>query len=71
MKHFIAKVVLVMIFCAFFTLGVPIMLTAAQENLLSLGWGIMFVFCAICLYLVMTSEFFEKKETLQIVSVEN
>lgn len=71
MKHLFAKALLVVIFCGFFTLGVPILLTAAQGNLLSLGWGIMFVFCAISLYLVMTSDFFETKDKLQTANPED
>lgn len=64
MKKLFAKTVLVAVFCVFFTVFAPILLTAAQENLFSLGFGIMFFFFAVCLYLVMTSDFFKTKEEL-------
>lgn len=58
------KVAIAIASCAFFTGILPILLTSAQKSLFSAGFGIMFVFFAVCLYLLMTSTFFKTKEEL-------
>jgi hypothetical protein len=64
MKKFLLKAGITVASCLFFTVLVPILLTSAQQSLFAAGFGIMFVFFAICFYLLMTSTFFDSgKET--------
>jgi hypothetical protein len=65
MKKLFAKVAIAILSCAFFTVIVPILLTSAQNSLFAAGFGIMFVFFAFCLYLLMTSDFFKTKDELE------
>lgn len=64
MKKLFTKVAIAVLSCAFFTVIVPILLTSAQNSLFAAGFGLMFVFFAICLYLLMTSKFFKTKDEL-------
>jgi hypothetical protein len=58
MKKFFIKAGIAIAVCLFFTIIVPILLTSAQNNLFAFGFGVMFVFFSLCLYLLMTSTFF-------------
>lgn len=63
MKKFLVKVGIAVASCLFFTVIVPILLTSAQNSLFAFGFGIMFLFFALCFYLVMTSKFFNNEKT--------
>lgn len=63
MKKLFTKAVVAVASCLFFTVVVPILLTSAQNSLFAFGFGVMFLFFSICLYLVMTSDFFTKDKT--------
>lgn len=58
MKKFLIKAGIAIAVCLFLTIIVPILLTSAQNNLFAFGFGVMFVFFSLCLYLLMTSNFF-------------
>lgn len=62
MKKIFTKAALAVASCLFFTIVVPILLTSAQNSLFAFGFGLLFLFFALCLYLVMTSDFFNKDE---------
>lgn len=71
MKKLFTKAGIAIASCLFFTIGVPILLTSAQNNLFAFGFGVMFLFFALCLYLVMTSNFFntgKKTPTVQVIA---
>lgn len=73
MKKFLIKAGVAVASCLFFTVIVPILLTSAQNSLFAFGFGIMFLFFSLCLYLVMTSKFFNntEKTEAQVVSTES
>lgn len=64
MKKFLTKAGVAVASCLFFTVIVPILLTSAQNSLFAAGFGIMFVFFGICLYLLMTSNFFKTENEM-------
>lgn len=70
MKKLLTKAGIAIASCLFFTIVVPILLTSAQNSLFAWGFGLLFLFFSICLYLVMTSNFFNNKEKTPDEAVE-
>lgn len=70
MKKNVLRILLSLASCIFFTVGMPIIATTAQNNLYSIGCGVMFVFFALCLYLLLTSDFFKTNEELAQLEAE-
>lgn len=64
MKKLVGKVAMVVMSCVFFTIAVPVLFTTAQNNLYFFGFGSLFVFFGVCLYLLLTSPFFKTQDEL-------
>lgn len=62
MKTLMKKASLVVVSALFFTLIGPIIVTTAKHHLFSIGFGLLFLFFGACLYLVLTSTFFNSEE---------
>lgn len=70
MKKFFLRAGIAVASCLFFTFIVPVLLTSAQNSLFAAGFGIMFVFFAICFYLLMTSKFFNTEKMTEAIQDE-